>query len=116
MVQNFKEQLIDDMDNVFLSESDFGEIVTLVRNNETFRISALYDEPSLDGSEIGAEVEAISHRPRLIVNSARIPDGVPRKGDRFILEQNPLHSAGVFVAVEFVCEKDGSIAYELEKV
>lgn len=114
MAHEFKDQLLQDMDDVFLSESDFGERVTLVRNGVEYPMSALFDVPSLDGAAIGAEVEAISHRPRLIVSSASLPGRCPNKGDKFILECTPLHDAGVYEVRDYVFEKDGSITYEME--
>lgn len=113
---SFKDSLINDLNNSFFNKNEFGEEVTLVRNGTKVSLSALYDEQSLDGSSIGAEVEAISHRPRLFVTAADLPNGKPVKGDRFELNQTPFHSKLFLVAKDFVFEKDGVVIYELQVV
>lgn len=113
---SFKDDLIKDLSTSFLSENDFGEKVTLVRKGERIEILGLYDEPSLDGQSIGAEVDAISHRPRLFVSSASLPDGKPAKGDKFILSSTPFHKAMTLSARDFAFEKDGVIVYDLQVV
>lgn len=107
---------MQDLQETFLNTDDFGITTTLVRNGVSYPMKALYDEPSLDGAAIGAEVQAISHRPRLIVSSADLPGGVPLKDDRFILSASPLNPAGEFLAVDFIYEKDGTVTYEMQKV
>ena len=111
---SFKDTLIQDMQDTFLNVDDFGEQVTLVRSGVEYPLNALYDEPSLDGAAIGAEVQAISHRPRLIVSSTDLPDHEPRKNDNFIISATPFHKSGKFVAKDFVFEKDGSVEYHLQ--
>lgn len=110
----FKGMLQNDIDNVFANPKEFGEVVELVRNGAKFTLNAIYDRQALDGSDIGADVEAISHRPRLFVNSAKLPGGEPMKGDTFILQANEWHKANVYVAVDFAKEIDGSVTYELQ--
>ena len=111
----FKEDLMNDLQDVFLNTDDFGVQVTLVRDGIEYPMKALFDEPSLDGAAIGAEVQAISHRPRLIVSSADLPGGIPRKGDKFIVPESPLNPrSGEFVARDFIDEKDGSVTYDLQ--
>jgi hypothetical protein len=111
----FKQQMMNDLQDTFLNTEDFGIQVTLVRDGVSYPMKALYDEPSLDGAAIGAEVTAISHRPRLIVSSADLPGGIPRKGDKFIVPESPLNPhSGEFVARDFIDEKDGSVTYDLQ--
>ena len=111
----FKEDLMNDLQDVFLNTEDFGVQVTLVRDGVEYPMKALFDEPSLDGAAIGAEVQAISHRPRLIVSSANLPGGIPRKGDKFIVPESSLNpNSGEFVARDFIDEKDGSVTYDLQ--
>ena len=111
----FKEDLMKDMQDVFLNTEEFGVRVTLVRSGIEYPMKALFDEPSLDGAAIGAEVQAISHRPRLIVSSADLPGGIPLKGDKFIVPESPIcPRSGEFVARDFIYEKDGSVTYDLQ--
>lgn len=110
----FKENLVNDLRDSFFNTDEFGEDVVLVRGGREYNLQGLYDEQSLDGSSIGAEVEAISHRPRLFVTAADLPDGKPVKGDRFSLSKTPFHSALTLVARDFVFEKDGVVIYELQ--
>lgn len=111
---SFKDSLINDLNNSFFNRNEFGEDVVLIRNGQQYSLQGLYDEQSLDGSSIGAEVEAISHRPRLFVTAADLPNGKPVKGDRFSLSKTPFHSALTLVARDFVFEKDGVVIYELQ--
>lgn len=111
---SFKDTLIDDLHDSFLATSDFGEDVVLTRNGVEYTIPGLYDEQSLDGAAIGAEVEAISHRPRLFVTAADLPNGKPVKGDKFTLSATPFHSALTLVAKDYVFEKDGVVVYEMQ--
>lgn len=110
----FKQDMMNDLQDTFLNTDDFGIRVTLVRNNVQYPMKALFDEPSLDGAAIGAEVQAISHRPRLIVSSADLPEGCPKKGDKFILSASPLNPSGEFVARDFIFEKDGTVTYDMQ--
>lgn len=113
-MSGFKQDMMNDLQDTFLNTDDFGIQVTLVRNNVQYPMKALFDEPSLDGAAIGAEVQAISHRPRLIVSSADLPEGCPKKGDKFILSASPLNPSGEFVARDFIFEKDGTVTYDMQ--
>lgn len=110
----FKQDMMNDLQDTFLNTDDFGIEVVLVRENIRYIMKALFDEPSLDGAAIGAEVQAISHRPRLIVSSADLPEGCPKKGDKFILSASPLNPSGEFVARDFIFEKDGTVTYDMQ--
>ena len=110
----FKQDMMNDLQDTFLNNDDFGIEVILVRDNIRYIMKALFDEPSLDGAAIGAEVQAISHRPRLIVSSADLPEGCPKKGDKFILSASPLNPSGEFVARDFTFEKDGTVTYDMQ--
>ena len=113
-MSDFKQDIMNDLQNTFLNTDDFGIEVVLVRDNIRYIMKALFDEPSLDGAAIGAEVQVISHRPRLIVSSADLPEGCPKKGDRFILSASPLNPSGEFVARDFIFEKDGTVTYDMQ--
>ena len=113
---SFKDVLVDDLHDSFLNRDEFGEDVVLTRNGEEFTLQGLYDEQSLDGASIGAEVEAISHRPRLFVAASDLPNGEPRKGDIFELSATPFHKAITLEAKDYVFEKDGVVVYELQVV
>ena len=63
-MSDFKQDIMNDLQDTFLNTDDFGIEVVLVRDNIRYLMKALFDEPSLDGAAIGAEVQAISHRPR----------------------------------------------------
>lgn len=110
----FKESLMQDLQDTFLNTEEFGVQVTLVRSGISYPMKALFDEPSLDGAAIGAEVQAISHRPRLIVSSADLPENVPMKGDKFIVPASPLNPSGEYVARDYIYEKDGTVTYEMQ--
>lgn len=111
---SFKETLVDDLTNSFFNTNEFGEEVVLVRGNTRKTISGLYDEQALNGESVGAEIDAISHRPRLFVSASDLPNGKPGKGDKFILSATPFHSALTLTARDFVFEKDGVVIYELQ--
>ena len=113
-MSDFKQDIMNDLQDTFLNTDDFGIEVVLVRDNIRYLMKALFDEPSLDGAAIGAEVQAISHRPRLIVSSADLPEGCPKKGDKFILSASPLNPSGEFVARDFIFEKDGTVTYDMQ--
>lgn len=113
-MSTFKEDMVNDMQDTFLNTDEFGIRVTLVRDGSQYTMNALFDEPSLDGAAIGAEVQAISHRPRLIVRSADLPGKIARKNDTFILTESPLNPSGTYIARDFIDEKDGSVTYELQ--
>lgn len=113
---SFKGMLLNDMDSVFTNPQEFGEVAVLIRDGVEHTMNVLYDEPSLDGSAIGAEVDGISHRPRLFVNSANLPDGTPEKGDQFRLSRTEFHPAILLIARDYSFEKDGSVVYSLQEV
>ena len=113
-MSGFKQDMMNDLQNTFLNTDDFGIEVVLVRDNIRYIMKALFDEPSLDGAAICAEVQAISHRPRLIVSSADLPEGCPKKGDKFILSASPLNPSGEYVARDFIFEKDGTVTYDMQ--
>lgn len=113
-MSGFKQDIMNDLQDTFLNTDDFGIEVVLVRDNIRYLMKALFDEPSLDGAAIGAEVQAISHRPRLIVSSADLPEGCPKKGDKFILSASPLNPSGEYVARDFIFEKDGTVTYDMQ--
>lgn len=113
-MSGFKQDIMNDLQDTFLNNDDFGIEVVLVRDNIRYIMKALFDEPSLDGAAIGAEVQAISHRPRLIVSSADLPEGCPKKGDKFILSASPLNPSGEYVARDFIFEKDGTVTYDMQ--
>lgn len=113
---SLKDDLTTDLEEAFFREDDFAEKVTLVRNGTEYTVYGLYDEPSLDGASIGAEIDAISHRPRLFVASSKLPDRKPAKGDKVILSSTPFHDAMTLTAVDYAFEKDGTIVYDLQVV
>ena len=112
---SFKEQLVDDIGDVFLNPDDFGEAVQLVRGGSTYSLLGLYDELPLNGENMGGSVDAISHNPRLFVSASALPDGKPRKGDVFVLSANELHGGKRIVAKDFEFPKDGIVVYYLKE-
>lgn len=113
----FRDCLMKDLHGSFLNVKEFGELVTFSRGAFSAVIPGLFDTPSLDGSAIGAEVDAISHQPRLFVSSADLPGNKPEKFDIFVLESNQFHpEAKTYEAVEFSFEKDGTVVYKLREV
>ena len=112
---SFKEQMVGDLTEVFLNPDDFGEVVMLVRGKSTVSLLGLYDEIPLNGEDIGAGVEAISHNPRLFVSASALPDCKPRKGDVFVLAANEFHTAKRLVAKDFEFPKDGIVVYYMKE-
>lgn len=112
---SFREMYIADMRATSLNVDEFGETVTLTRGTDSFTLAGCFDTPSLDGAAIGAEVEAIAHQPRLFVCAADLPGKKPERGDRFTLGATAFHAAGVYYAVDFAFEKDGSVCYKLQE-
>lgn len=102
-----------DLDRNFLCREEFGEDVTLLRNGERFCLPGLYDSPGIGGEDLGVELEAISHRPRLFVRTEDLPAGRPAKGDIFELEGTEFHPAMRLRAVDFLAERDGVVVYRL---
>lgn len=105
---------MDDLDNSFLSEDEFGEEVTLIRGSDSYAMKGLYDSPEVDNESVG-EVSAIAHAPRLFVRVSDLPDSKPRKTDVFTLGITPFHPAMKLSAIDFVSEKDGVVVYRLEE-
>jgi len=112
---SFKSQMVDDLHEVFLNTDDFGEAVTLVRDQSTYAMNGLYDELPLNGEELGGNIDAISHNPRLFVSASDLPGGAPKKGDVFVLVANELHAARRLVAKDFEFPKDGIVVYYLKE-
>lgn len=109
----FREQLTKDLDATFFNTEEFGEMVTLTRDNVSVAIKGLFDTPGVGGEQVGGEVEAISHSPRLFVRSVDLPGGKPQKSDIFTLDSNEFHTARKLKAVDFVFEQDGTVVYRL---
>ena len=109
----FREQLTKDLKATFFNKEEFGESVTLTRGNASVVMCGLFDSPGVGGEQVGGEVEAISHSPRLFVRSVDLPGGKPQKGDVFTLDSNEFHSARKLRAVDFVFERDGVVVYRL---
>ena len=111
---SFKDDLMDDLDNSFLNEDEFGEEVTLIRGSNSYAMKGLYDSPEVANESVG-EVSAIAHVPRLYVRISDLPDSKPRKTDVFMLGITPFHQAMKLSAIDFVSEKDGVVVYRLEE-
>ena len=105
---------MDDLDNSFLNENEFGEVVTLTRGGECCQLKGLFDSPEVVNENIG-EVSAIAHAPRLFVKISDLPGSKPRKNDVFTLGITPFHPAMKLSALDFVSEKDGVVVYRLEE-
>ena len=105
---------MDDLDNSFLNEDEFGEEVTLIRGSNSYAMKGLYDSPEVANESVG-EVSAIAHVPRLYVRISDLPDSKPRKTDVFMLGITPFHQAMKLSAIDFVSEKDGVVVYRLEE-
>ena len=112
----FRDELMKDLQNSFFNVREFGEIVELTRNGSTSQMRGLFDAPSLDGSSIGAEIDAISHQPRLFVSSDCLPGKRPEKGDVFFISESQFHESKTYEAVDFAMEKDGVVVYKLREL
>lgn len=110
---SFKADLNSDLHEVFFNTEEFGEVVTLTRGNNSVAMRGLFDSPGVSGEQLGGEVEAISHAPRLFVRSVDLPNGKPQKGDVFVISANELHAARKLRAVDYVFEQDGTVVYRL---
>lgn len=110
---SFKADLNSDLHEVFFNTEEFGEVVTLTRGKDSVAMRGLFDSPGVSGEQLGGEVEAISHAPRLFVRSVDLPNGKPAKGDVFELIANDLHAARKLRAVDYVFEQDGTVVYRL---
>ena len=111
---SFKDDLMDDLDNSFLNENEFGEVVTLTRGGVSCQLKGLFDSPEVVNESVG-EVSAIAHAPRLFVKISDLPGSKPRKNDVFTLGITPFHPAMKLSALDFVSEKDGVVVYRLEE-
>lgn len=110
---SFKDDLMQDLNDSFFNEDEFGESVTLTRGSNSYQMKGLFDTPGM--SEDVGEVSVIAHSPRLFVRSSDLPDSKPRKGDVFALGNTPFHRAMKLSAIDFVFEKDGVVVYRLEE-
>lgn len=111
---SFKDDLMQDLNDSFFNENEFGEVVTLIRGNNSVAMRGLFDTPGLSEESVG-EVSVIAHELRLFVRSSDLPDSKPRKGDVFTLGSTPFHRAMKLSAIDFVFEKDGTVVYKLEE-
>jgi hypothetical protein len=111
---SFKDDLMNDLDNSFFNENEFGEVVTLTRGGVSRQLKGLFDSPEVVNENVG-EVSAIAHAPRLFVRISDLPDSKPRKNDVFTLGITPFHPAMKLSAIDFVSEKDGVVVYRLEE-
>lgn len=111
---SFKDDLMDDLDESFFNEDEFGEVVTLTRGGVSCKLKGLFDSPEVVNESVG-EVSAIAHAPRLFVRISDLPDSKPRKNDVFTLGVTPFHPAMKLSAIDFVSEKDGVVVYRLEE-
>lgn len=111
----FLDDLTADLANSFFSVEDFGENLTLIRGGQTITIQGLYDSPVVAADSMGIDVEAIAHYPRLFVRQADLPEGKPRKNDKFVLASNQFHSSLSLVALDYVFEKDGVVVYRCKE-
>jgi len=92
-----------------LNPQEFGEVVVYVQaSGPSVSIPGMYDEPALS-QDIGAEVQAISHQPRLFVRKSDLPAGSPRKGDRVELSANIWHGAATMEVASVASEKLGHV-------
>lgn len=111
---SFKDDLMQDLNDSFFNENEFGETVTLIRSGTSYQMKGLFDTPWLSNESVG-EVSVIAHTPRLFVRSSDLPDSKPRKGDVFTLGSTPFHREMKLSAIDFVFEKDGTVVYSLEE-
>lgn len=111
----FLEDLTDDLAETFFNVEEFGESITLTRGETSATIKGLFDTPVANADSMGIDVEAIAHYPRLFVRQADLPNGKPRKNDRFVLASNQFHSSISLVALDYVFEKDGVVVYRCKE-
>lgn len=111
---SFKDDLMQDLNDSFFNENEFGEVVTLIRGGASYQMKGLFDTPGLSNESVD-EVSVIAHEPRLFVRSSDLPDSKPRKGDVFALGSTLFHRAMKLSAIDFVFEKDGTVVYKLEE-
>lgn len=111
---SFKDNLMQDLNDSFFNENEFGEVVTLTRCGSSYQMKGLFDSPGVSDENVD-EVSVIAHAPRLFVRISDLPDSKPRKGDVFALSSTPFHQSMKLSAVDFVSEKDGVVVYRLEE-
>lgn len=112
---NFRSDLEDDMVKNHLNPDEFGEWVGYIPKGSAgeVRIQGVYDELP-QAENIGAEVEVISHRPRLICRASDLPVGSPAKGDKVVLSANEWHKAATLRVVDFASDKLGAVEVYLQ--
>lgn len=110
----FLEQLDRDMMDNHFRLSEFGETVVYTpASGPAVQIPAIYDEPALS-ENLGAEVEAISHQPRLFCRRTDLPDGSPKRGDRVDVSANLFHPAKSLEVISSANEKLGHVELILQ--
>jgi len=106
-----RDALVDDVTTNFCNPQEFGETAMLVRDGVERSVLVLFDEPSLNGENIGGQIDAISHDPRIMIGLDSLPDSKPRKKDVFRIPANAFHPDKKLVAKDFVDEKNGMVVY-----
>lgn len=110
----FLEQLDQDMVDNHFRLSEFGELVTYIpATGSAVQIPAIYDEPALS-ENLGAEVEAISHQPRIFCRRSDLPSGSPSRGDRVEVTANLFHPAKTLEVISTANEKLGHVELILQ--
>lgn len=111
---DFLEQLDQDMVANHFRLSEFGEVVTYIpAAGSAIQIPAIYDEPALT-ENLGAELEAISHQPRIFCRRSDLPTGSPSRGDRVEVTANLFHSAKTLEVISTANEKLGHVELILQ--
>lgn len=114
-MRNFRADLESDMLENHLATDEFGEWVEYQAGAQSVRIQGAYDEAPM-AENVGAEVEVISHTPRLICRRSDLPQGSPKKGDRVVLTANEWHDAMTLRVVDFGADKLGAVELTLQGV
>ena len=109
----FRADLEDDMVKNHFNPDEFGEWVDYVVGASSVRIRAVYDDLP-QAENIGAEVDVISHRPRLICRRSDLPTSSPKKGDKVVLGSNEWHKAATLRVVDFADDKLGAVEIFLQ--
>jgi hypothetical protein len=110
----FIEQLNLDMTDNHFRLSEFGELITYKSSSgSAVQFPAIYDEPALS-ENLGAEVEAISHQPRIFCRRSDLPGGSPSRGDRVEVSANLFHPAKTLEVVSTANEKLGHVELILQ--
>lgn len=110
-MSSFLDDIEEDLNQSFFNVEEFGENLTLVRGSQSYVIQGLFDTPQVPTDSVGIEVDGITHYNRLFVRQKDLPDGKPKKGDKFVLSASNFHSALTLVALDYVFEKDGCVVY-----